>query len=257
MYTFRFEKADFQEISDSIAPLMDEDYVRMESDDDGVVVICVWSESIATEIRKYYTRIQKRDNWAIAVERRKENLYLKSGGLYTDSDIDDIFKIQEGLCYYTGQPLLLGHNNFSIDHIIPISDYGSNWPGNIALTTKSINMEKRIKSKAQFFKTLADRFGTDFVTARKDICKKIDRERRKIDKARKKEVSEKISEIITALENTFEDHDIRLAFSEPALINLTLSVENITTTFPPGFIRRKYALQKIYYIEVIKSLIRE
>jgi 5-methylcytosine-specific restriction endonuclease McrA len=67
---------------------------------------------------------------------RKEN----AEGNYSANDIKKQNKIQKGRCYYCGQKKKL-----TIDHIVPLSRGGSNWPSNIVLACGSCNSKKHNK----------------------------------------------------------------------------------------------------------------
>lgn len=63
-------------------------------------------------------------------------------GEYTADDVKARYKAQAGKCYYCSQDL---NNEYQIDHVIPLSRGGSNWPENIVVACKSCNSSKRNK----------------------------------------------------------------------------------------------------------------
>lgn len=79
------------------------------------------------------------------VHRKSSRKYLarKYGtqGTYTPEDIQQIFAQQEGKCAYCQKPLVAYH----IDHIVPLSRGGTNWPDNLALACQSCNCSKKDK----------------------------------------------------------------------------------------------------------------
>lgn len=65
----------------------------------------------------------------------------KVEGEYTASDVRRILSDQRRRCYYCEQRLKLYH----VDHFIPLSRGGSNWPDNIVIACETCNYEKRAK----------------------------------------------------------------------------------------------------------------
>lgn len=62
-----------------------------------------------------------------------------SGGRFTSEDIRKLFNKQNGRCQYCCCSLEQG---FQIDHVIPLSRGGSNWPSNLALACRPCNAGK-------------------------------------------------------------------------------------------------------------------
>ncbi len=68
-------------------------------------------------------------------------------GYYTARDVLDIFELQDGLCYYCHREL---DNTFQVDHYIPITRGGSNWPTNIVAACRPCNQAKFTKFPWEF-----------------------------------------------------------------------------------------------------------
>lgn len=68
-------------------------------------------------------------------------------GRFNDSDIISIYKNQKGLCYYCMEPL---YNKYDIDHFIPVSKGGTNYPSNLRLACQACNNRKRAKNPYEF-----------------------------------------------------------------------------------------------------------
>jgi len=68
-------------------------------------------------------------------------------GFFTPADITHIFQKQDGKCVYCQCEL---HKKFHRDHIIAISEGGSNWPSNIQLLCGPCNISKGTKSHDEF-----------------------------------------------------------------------------------------------------------
>ncbi len=79
-------------------------------------------------------------------ERYKERLDSAPGS-FSDYDIAKIRAQLKDCCFYCGTPLKGGGEK---DHIVPLSNGGSNWPSNITLACLSCNRDKYNKSVLEF-----------------------------------------------------------------------------------------------------------
>jgi len=112
---------------------------------------------------------------------RRKNIEKKAEGQHSYSDLELIYKLQAELCYYCMSPISSsGQNKYSIDHIVPLSEGGSNWPINIALTCKNCNLKKSWKSEGQFLRKLRKGKSKDWVDVHKEYLSLIRRHKRKI-----------------------------------------------------------------------------
>ena len=68
-------------------------------------------------------------------------------GTFTQADVDSIYQNQNGRCLYCGVDL---HGAYHIEHRIPIIRGGTNWPGNIACSCATCNMQKGRMTDAEF-----------------------------------------------------------------------------------------------------------
>lgn len=204
------------------------------------------AEYCSNEIRKYERNMERS-------QRRRSNERWDSGGRYETTDIEQIFNIQEGKCYYTGQPLSKASKNYSIEHIRPVQSGGSSWPSNLALVLKQVNQEKHYLSQGAYWKLLAKRHGTEWVHRQNDECKKIDLKRRKVDKYRRLAVKDQLLQLNRQLGDLFSDVDVSLCLEADIL---TLQVEDIEVRFPKGFIRDKRKFRNTeYFANLIKQLL--
>ena len=202
--------------------------------------------AVADKIKK----LEKSQNRA---ESRRNLELILSGGLYEKSDIADIYEAQEGKCYYTGENLSLEDKIFSIDHIIPVCNGGSSWPGNLVLTLVYANQEKLGMSKDRFLKTLEERYGREWAVERKSIRKQIDVKRRKIDKKRKEFVYSAIKGVENELISMFPYYYVTYVLKDDSLV---LSVCDVDINFPRGFLRkRKKATSVTYLAAILTSVI--
>ena len=158
-------------------------------------------------------------------ERRTSDELFDSKGTYSASDIDAIFEIQKGKCYFTGAPISKEGKDYSIDHLTPIKSKGSSWPGNLALVKKEINTDKKDYTKVQYWKFLERKKGRKFVAQRKIICAEIDEKRRLIDRQRKKQVRDNFKNLEQQLIDQFPANQVSLELSHDIPI---LRVDGIT-----------------------------
>lgn len=76
-------------------------------------------------------------------------------GIFTKEDIGNIYKAQRGRCAYCRMHL---GDSYHIDHIVPLSKGGSNWPSNLQLTCghsgNRCNLKKNDKDPLMFAREL-------------------------------------------------------------------------------------------------------
>jgi 5-methylcytosine-specific restriction endonuclease McrA len=84
----------------------------------------------------------RRNNPEFVRSRRAHRRALKRGaeGDHSISDLDVLFKWQNGKCSYCSSPFI--NKKYSIDHIQPLHNGGSDWPENLQLLCKSCNCKK-------------------------------------------------------------------------------------------------------------------
>jgi len=70
-----------------------------------------------------------------------------AAGSFTSDDIRLLFEQQDGCCFYCDG--LLGRG-FHVDHKVPLSRGGSNWPSNLALACASCNTQKHTMTSEQY-----------------------------------------------------------------------------------------------------------
>lgn len=71
-------------------------------------------------------------------------------GNFTAADADALFEKQRGLCANPRCATALVHGNISIDHIVPFSRGGTNWPDNIQWLCLSCNKQKHARTMVEW-----------------------------------------------------------------------------------------------------------
>lgn len=96
------------------------------------------------EIRKRINAYRKADKQKESLRRRIDNhrrriRKLQAEGKHTTTDIQSQYNRQRGKCYYCG--IKVG-DTYDVDHIIPLSRGGTNWPDNIVIACPTCNASK-------------------------------------------------------------------------------------------------------------------
>lgn len=78
--------------------------------------------------------------------RQKHNAYRAkkraAEGTYTAADVQAQYERQKGKCYYCHKKV---GDAYHVDHVVPLSRGGSNWPENIVIACPTCNQRKREK----------------------------------------------------------------------------------------------------------------
>lgn len=74
---------------------------------------------------------------------KRRALEAQADGYHTTDDIEQIYFDQEGRCGYCGIQLF---GKYHLEHIVPLSRGGSNWPDNLLLTCSDCNLSKNDKT---------------------------------------------------------------------------------------------------------------
>lgn len=77
-------------------------------------------------------------------------------GSFTKNDIDNIYRLQNGKCAYFKSCHNSLDNGYQIDHIVPLSKGGTNWPRNLQLTCQPCNGSKNAKDPIEFSRELGN-----------------------------------------------------------------------------------------------------
>lgn len=85
-------------------------------------------------------RENNRDKMLAQVERRRARM-MEAQGEFTGHDVIAMIKKTGRVCFYCGDNI----KKFQIDHFIPLSRGGTNWPDNIVISCRSCNLRKGAK----------------------------------------------------------------------------------------------------------------
>jgi len=190
---------------------------------------------------------------------RRDEL-MEAGGHHKRTDLQAIFDIQEGRCYYSGDPISFEKGGYTLDHITPLTDGGTHWPRNIALCTKYMNDSKNDTDKESFLRYLGKYRGKDWLKERRQIIKAIDKARMKIHKERVAAVQDRLDRLDDRLKEHFNTDRIYLGLetTERGLDEAEtprLYVGRTRLDFPPGYVRDKRLYDLDYLIGIVQGII--
>jgi len=98
-------------------------------------------EVIEFQGTKYYRESYKEEYRATSQNRRAK--IKEAGGIFSAKDVISMFESQLGECTgCLGDLLML---DYHVDHIMPISKGGTNWPENLQLLCPTCNLQKSAK----------------------------------------------------------------------------------------------------------------
>ncbi len=122
-----------------------------------------WKEKNKTHVAEYRKKYYEKNKEKLRMNKKQyirnnAELYRKyaqerrcrllgAGGSYSLKDISEMMERQGYKCVYCEKEI---KNNYSIDHIIPLSKGGSNYKQNIQLTCRSCNSRKKDKCPEKF-----------------------------------------------------------------------------------------------------------
>lgn len=87
-------------------------------------------------------------NKVLTYGRNRRAMRRNAEGTHTEDDIASIWVSQKGLCVYCEADLLA--TDFHVDHIVPLSKGGSNWPSNLQCLCPDCNLRKWNLSEEEF-----------------------------------------------------------------------------------------------------------
>ena len=91
----------------------------------------------------YYREYYEENSQVYKDRAKNRRAKLKEAeGVFYKADVDKLYNLQKGLCVYCKSALL---EDFHVDHIMPLSLGGSNWPENLQLLCPTCNLRKHAK----------------------------------------------------------------------------------------------------------------
>jgi 5-methylcytosine-specific restriction endonuclease McrA len=97
------------------------------------------------EVRRKMNARRKTEHYRImrtAEAHRRRARKLNATGVHSRADISLIYQQQKGKCWWCGKKL---NETSHVDHRIPLSRGGTNWPDNLVLTCPHCNLSKNNK----------------------------------------------------------------------------------------------------------------
>jgi len=113
----------------------------------GIVVSCGCLKREKTIERNTKHGQSKTPEYQRAKENKRRALKQQSGGVFSKTDVDKLYSLQNGRCAVCKVNLA---NRFDVDHVIPLARGGSNGPENIQLLCPRFNRRKSSKDPVQF-----------------------------------------------------------------------------------------------------------
>lgn len=80
-------------------------------------------------------------------DHKRRTEFIKGNGRHTNDDIQHQYNVQQGKCRYCGCEL---GGKYHVDHFVPLSKGGSNWPENIVIACPTCNLRKATKMPDEF-----------------------------------------------------------------------------------------------------------
>lgn len=100
-------------------------------------------ERVAQRARAYYLANQeKRREYNRIYQNRRRGVKIRADGTYSAEDIALQYERQKGRCHYCKKKV---GNTYHVDHVVPLSRGGTNWPDNLVVTCPHCNLSKNNK----------------------------------------------------------------------------------------------------------------
>lgn len=107
-----------------------------------------WRERNPEKNRLHQKRYRDSHRAQQSAARHRRRARLKSAeGIWAAADIEKLYTLQKGRCWWCKKKL---GKKYHIDHRIPLSKGGTNWPSNLVLTCPKCNLSKNARLPEDF-----------------------------------------------------------------------------------------------------------
>jgi len=140
-------------------------------------------EKVRWEVQ--YRQNRRFRNWRRSTVRRV--LLSQAEGHHNCKDIFRLWGAQGGRCYYCDAPFSNDSSpgKYSVDHVIPVSQGGANWPGNLVLACPFCNGSKGVRNERETWQCHAAFKGEAWVSMRRKSLVTFRHARAAIDQERR------------------------------------------------------------------------
>jgi len=104
-----------------------------------------------TRVQRAYNK--KNPEVFMASRAKRRARLLEAEGAYTATDVRKQYAKQRGRCFWCKEEV---GDDYHVDHYVPLSRGGSNWPSNIRIACSSCNLSKHDKLPEEFRAYLAE-----------------------------------------------------------------------------------------------------
>jgi len=112
------------------------------------------------EFQKLFFDEKRRERSRRSSETRRYREKIAEG-VFKKEDVESIYRIQGGKCYYCKDNL---RDAFDIEHIIPLSKNGTHWPSNLSLACKTCNRKKGNMDLKKFWPIARKMYGDERIS---------------------------------------------------------------------------------------------
>jgi 5-methylcytosine-specific restriction endonuclease McrA len=103
--------------------------------------------------------IEAAEDWVLRKQTYRKNKLRANGGKHSPVDIENLYSLQAGNCYYCGTTLFEqnGRKGYHIDHFVSLTSGGTNELQNLVLACPPCNLEKGVIDGKVFIKQVLPR----------------------------------------------------------------------------------------------------